>query len=586
MRGQPQGYHRSVDRGTCRQGIELRNNRDQSADVVPYGGRQHRRMRYRKCPSDAAQSKTPGMYGNSTRENRETPSTPAGEDAAGRLEKALSRTANMHADGGSDGRIVPAKCPNKGEQASAEGMEGRRPTKENIGQATPPRTQSRISELSDLHGVREAAHRDKRTRFTALLHHVTVQRLRDSYYALKREAAPGVDGVTWQEYGTDLDEKLADLHRRIHRGTYRAQPSKRAYIPKADGRQRPLGIAALEDKLVQQALVTVLNQIYEEDFLGFSYGFRPGRSQHQALDALWVGIMRKKVNWILDADVRGFFDNLSHEWMVKFIEHRIADRRVLRLIRKWLRAGVSEDGEWAKTEVGTPQGAVASPLLANIYLHYVFDLWVRHWRKHHATGDVIVVRYADDIVAGFEHRTDAERFLQEWQERLLKFGLELHPDKTRLIEFGRHAAEHRKQHGEGKPEVFDFLGFTHICGKTRKTGRFIVKRKTIRKRLSAKLSELKRELRRRWHAPVIEVGAWLRSVVQGYFNYHAVPGNMDSLNSFRAQVIWRWYRALRRRSQRDRMTWERFWPLVDRWIPSAKILHPHPNLRFDARHPR
>jgi RNA-directed DNA polymerase len=526
------------------------------------------------------------MQGNSTRENRETPSTPVGKDAAGRLEKALSRTANMYVDGESDGRVIPAKCPNKGEQASAEGMEGRRPTKENIGQATPPRTQSRMSELSDLHGVREAARRDKRTRFTALLHHVTTQRLRDSYYTLKREAAPGVDGVTWQEYGTDLDEKLADLHRRIHRGTYRAQPSKRAYIPKADGRQRPLGIAALEDKLVQQAMMTVLNQIYEEDFLGFSYGFRPGRSQHQALDALWVGIMRKKVNWILDADVRGFFDNLSHEWLVKFIEHRVADRRVVRLIQKWLRAGVSEDGEWAKTEVGTPQGAVVSPLLANIYLHYVFDLWVRHWRKHHATGDVIVVRYADDCVAGFEHRADAERFLEEWKDRLQKFGLELHPDKTRLIEFGRDAAEHRKQQGEGKPEVFDFLGFTHMCGKTRQTGRFIVKRKTIRKRLSAKLSELKRELRRRWHVPVVEVGAWLRSVVQGYFNYHAVPGNMDSLNSFRAQVIWRWYRALRRRSQRDRMTWERFWPLVDQWIPSAKILHPHPNLRFDARHPR
>jgi group II intron reverse transcriptase/maturase len=339
-------------------------------------------------------------------------------------------------------------------------MEGRQPTKENIGQATAPRTQSRIGELSDLLGVRKAARKDKRTRFTALLHHVTVNLLRDGFYALKRGAAPGVDGVSWQEYETDLDEKLADLHGRIHRGTYRAQPSKRAYIPKADGRQRPLGIAALEDKIVQQAVVTVLNQIYEEDFLGFSYGFRAGRSQHDALDALWVGIMRKKVNWILDADVRGFFDNLSHEWLVKFIEHRIADRRILRLIQKWLRAGISEEGKWSKTEVGTPQGAVASPLLANIYLHYVFDLWVRHWRKHHATGDVIIVRYADDIVAGFENRADAERFLQEWKDRLQKFGLELHPDKTRLIEFGRHAAENRKLRGEGKPEVFNFLGFT------------------------------------------------------------------------------------------------------------------------------
>src|SRR5208282_5193388 len=341
MRGQPEGCHRSVDRGTCRQGIELRNNRDQSADVVPHGGRQHRRMRPRKCPPDSAQSKTPGMHGNSMRENREAPSMPAGKDAAGRLEKALSPKSNMHVGGESDGRILPAKCPNKGEQAPAEGMEGRRPTKENIGQATPPRTQSRASELSVLRGVREVARRDKRTRFSALLHHVTTALLRESYYSLKREAAPGVDGVTWHEYETGLDEKLVDLHRRIHRGTYRAQPSKRTYIPKADGRQRLLGIAALEDKIVQRAVVMVLNQIYEEDFLGFSYGFRPGRSQHQALDALWVGIMRKKVNWILDADIRGFFDNLSHEWLVKFIEHRVADRRILRLIRKWLRAGVS-----------------------------------------------------------------------------------------------------------------------------------------------------------------------------------------------------------------------------------------------------
>jgi RNA-directed DNA polymerase len=502
------------------------------------------------------------------------------------LEKALSQKSNMHVGGESDGRVIPTKCPNNGEQAPAEGMEGRRPTKENIRQATAPRTQSRTSALSDLQGVREVARRDKRTRFTALLHHVTPERLRESYYALKRAAAPGVDGVTWYEYETDLDERVLNLHSRIHRGTYRAQPSKRAYIAKADGRERPLGIAALEDKIVQQAVVTVLNQIYEEDFLGFSYGFRPGRSPHAALDALWVGLMRKQVNWILDADVRDFFDNLSHEWLGQFIEHRVADRRILRLIRKWLRAGVSEDGEWSKTEVGVPQGSVASPLLANIYLHYVFDLWARHWRKHHATGDMIVVRYADDAVVGFEQRADAERFLQEWKDRLQKFGLELHQDKTRLIEFGRHAAENRKRRGDGKPEVFDFLGFTHICGKTRKTGRFIVKRKTIQKRLAAKLGELKQELRRRWHQPVSEVGKWLRSVVQGYFNDYAVPGNMDSLNSFRAQTIWRWHRALRRRSQRHRMTWERFWPLVDRWLPSAKILHPHPNLRFDARYLR
>jgi len=435
---------------------------------------------------------------------------------------------------------------------------------------------SRVREhvQTSLQGIAKKARQDGKYRFCDVYRLINEEMLLVAWSEINKNAASGVDRVTAAEYEESLIENIRDLVGGLKEKRYRAKLVRRVYIPKADGRQRPLGIAALEDKIVQQAVVTVLNQIYEEDFVGFSYGFRPGRSQHQALDALWVGIMRKKVNWILDADVRGFFDNLSHEWMVKFIEHRIADRRIVRLIQKWLRAGVSEEGKWSRAEVGTPQGAVASPLLANIYLHYAFDLWVKHWRKHQATGDVIVVRYADDIVMGFENHADAERFLQEWKDRLRKFGLELHPDKTRLIEFGRHATENRKQRGEGKPEVFNFLGFTHMCGKTRKTGRFIVKRKTIRKRLSAKLGELKEELRRRWHQPVAEVGKWLRTVVQGYFNYHAVPGNMDSLNSFRAQVIWLWYRGLRRRSQRSRMTWERFLSLVGQWIPSAKILHP------------
>ncbi len=526
------------------------------------------------------------MHGNSTRENRETPLTPEAKLSSGRLEKALSRKSSMHVGGESDGRTVPTKYPNKGGKSLAEDAEGRRPAKENTEQTSASRTQSRVNASKGLLGVREVARRDKRARFTALLHHVTVALLQDSFYALKREAAPGVDGVTWEGYETDLGRKLEDLHNRVHRGTYRAQPSKRAYIPKTDGRQRPLGIAALEDKIVQQAVVTVLNQIYEQDFLGFSYGFRPGRSQHDALDALWVGLIRKRVNWVLDADVRDFFGTISHDWMIQFVEHRIADRRILRLTRKWLKAGVSEDGTWSKTEVGTPQGAVASPLLANIYLHYAFDLWVQHWRKHRAMGDIIVCRYADDIVLGFEHRGEAEGFLREWRDRLRKFGLELHPDKTRLIEFGRFAAADREQRGEDKPETFNFLGFTHICGKNQKTGTFSVDRKTIRKRLSAKLKEVKEELRRRWHEPVAEVGKWLKSVVQGYFNYHAVPGNMNSLNSFRAQVIWLWHRALQRRSQKRRMTWERFGPLVARWIPSAKILHPRPSVRFCAIHPR
>ena len=498
----------------------------------------------------------------------------------------MNHKSNMNVGGESDGRVVPAKCPNKGGKPSAEGAEGRRPTKENTELTTASQMQSWGNVLSGLHRVREAARRDKRLQFTALLHHVSVPLLQDSFYALKREAAPGVDGMTWKDYETDLDRRLEDLHERVHRGTYRAQPSKRAYILKADGRQRPLGIAALEDKIVQQAVGTVLGQIYEEDFLGFSYGFRPGRSQHAALDALWIGIMRKKVNWVLDADIRDFFGSLTHEWLIRFVKHRIADRRILRLIKKWLRAGVSEDGEWSKTEVGTPQGSVISPMLANVYLHYVFDLWVQHWRTQRAAGEVIVVRYADDAVLGFQHRAEAERFLQDWRDRLRRFGLELHPDKTRLIEFGRFVAASRKQRGRGKPETFNFLGFTHICGQARKNGKFLVLRKTIRKRLLAKLKEVKDELRKRMHQPLAEVGKWLRSVVQGYFNYHAVPGNIVSLRSFRLEVSKRWMRALRCRSQKSRITWKRLSGFVEQWLPPPKILHPYPYFRFDAKYLR
>lgn len=436
-----------------------------------------------------------------------------------------------------------------------------------------------------LAGVRRAARERKEMKFTALLHHLTVALLRDSFYALKRKAAPGVDGITWQEYETGLEGRLADLHSRVHRGAYRAQPSRRVYIPKPDGRQRPLGVAALEDKVVQQAVVTILNQIYEEDFRGFSYGFRPGRSQHQALDALYVAITRKKVNWILDCDIRGFFDNLSHDWLLKFVQHRVADRRILRLIQKWLKAGVMEEGEWKNTEMGTPQGSVASPLLANIYLHYVFDLWVDVWRKKCARGDVVVVRYADDNVIGFQHLAEADRFLTEFRERLRKFGLELHPDKTRRIEFGRFAEVNRNKRGEGKPEAFDFLGFTHISGKDRK-GSYAVKRKTISKRMRAKLLEIKQQLRRRMHEPVAQTGQWLRSAVQGYFNYHAVPGNIDSLSAFRYRVIRLWRSMLIHRGQKHNLTWDRMRKLADRWIPRPRVLHPYPRARFDANHPR
>ena len=409
--------------------------------------------------------------------------------------------------------------------------------------------------------------------------------LRDSYYALKRRAAPGVDGVTWQEYETGLENRLADLHNRVHRGAYRAQPSRRVYIPKTDGRQRPLGIAALEDKIVQQAVVTILHQIYEVDFQGFSYGFRPGRSPHQALDALTVGILRKRVNWVLDADIRGFFDNMSHEWTMKFVEHRVADRRILRLIQKWLKAGVSEDGQWSESKVGTPQGAVVSPLLASVYLHYVFDLWIEAWRQKVAAGDVIVVRYADDLVVGFENRTEAERFLEAFRERLAKFGLELHPEKTRLIEFGRFAAQNREKRGEGKPETFTFLGFTHYCGKRRSNGSFTVWRKTAKKRMVAKLQAIKAELRRRMHEPTADVGAWLRKVVTGYHRYHAVPGNIDQLSVFGQRLRRLWWLILRRRSQR-RVAWDRYLPIYTRWLPAPRVLHPYPTARFLATHPR
>jgi RNA-directed DNA polymerase len=536
--------------------------------------------------SDPAQSETLCMRGNSSPGNQEIPRTPVEGGSAGRSEKANGRTADMHVRGKSDGCVVPRKPPNKaGVLPAAEVVEGRRPTSGNTPSGAAFRTQSRIDATAARLRVREVARRDRRARFTALLHHITVDLLRDGFLALKREAAPGVDGLTWRQYEENLEDRLVALHQRVHTGAYRPQPSKRAYIPKTDGRMRPLGIAALEDKLVQHAVVVVLNQIYEVDFLGFSYGFRPGRGQHDALDALWVGLTGK-VNWVLDADIQGFFDTIDQEWLLKFVEHRIADPRMLRLIRQWLRAGVSEDGVWSETKVGTPQGAVISPLLANVFLHYVFDLWVRQWRTRHAKGDVIVVRYADDFVLGFQSRFDAERLLRDLRERFQKFGLTLHPEKTRLIEFGRFAAEERRKRGLRKPETFDVLGFTHICGRKHRGGGFIVKRQTSTKRLRARLAALKQALLRRRHEPIVQQAAWLRTVLQGYFQYHAVPGNWAALETFRTQAARAWLSALRRRSQRHRLTWDRFRARVDRWLPRPKILHPHPNERFYAKHPK
>jgi group II intron reverse transcriptase/maturase len=492
----------------------------------------------------------------------------------------------MHDGGESYSGVVPTKQPNKGGRPSAEVVEERPLVKENTEQSNQCRTQSRESGSKGLERVREVAKQDGKVRFTALLHHVTNDLLRDSYNGLKKKAAPGVDGVTWREYGGGLEERISDLHGRIHRGAYQAQPSRRTWIPKTDGRQRPLGIAALEDKIVQRAVGTVLNQIWEEDFEGFSYGFRPGRSQHDALDALTVGIERKKVNWILDLDVRSFFDKVDHKWLVQFVEHRIADQRIVRLIQKWLKAGVMEDGRWFETEEGTPQGSVISPILANLYLHHVLDLWVVAWRKKVARGEMIVVRYADDAVLGFQDREDAERFLKELQERVRKFGLELHPEKTRLIEFGRYATERRAKRGEGKPETFNFLGFTHICGTSQPKGYFTVRRKTMGKRMAAKLKEIREELRKRMHEEIGGTLKWLKSVVRGYFQYHAVPGNEERLKAFLHEVRRSWLRMLRRRSQRTRWTWERFMKRLGSLLPAVEILHPYPRERFDAKHPR
>lgn len=491
----------------------------------------------------------------------------------------------MHGREKSGSPIVAVKPANESGRPPEESGEPRGGAEGNAVERGTRRTPRRESVSPGLDRVRQAARTQKQERFTALLHHVDVDLLRAAYGWLRQEASAGVDGVTWDAYGVGLEHKLADLHGRIHRGAYRAQPSRRVYIPKPDGRQRPLGIAALEDKIVQRALVEVLNAIWEEDFLGFSYGFRPGRSQHDALDALAVGINRCKVNWILDADIAGFFDTVSHDCLISFVEHRVGDRRVVRLIRKWLKAGVAEDGAVKPGTVGTPQGAVISPLLANIYLHYVFDQWAHQWRRRHAHGDVIMVRYADDIVVGFEHRDDAERFLAAMRERLAAYALTLHGEKTRLIRFGRFAAQNRKERGEGKPETFNFLGFTHICGRSLRGG-FLLLRKTRRDRMRARLQAIEEGLRRRLHLTLEEQGDWLRQVVMGFFAYHAIPTNADALAAFRDHVIRIWRRLLRRRSQKDRTTWERIKALAERWLPVPRITHPWPSDRFAVKHPR
>ena len=487
----------------------------------------------------------------------------------------------------SDSAIVAMKLANKTavSKAVAELVEPRAGTKGNTEQPRTRRTQCRSSVSQRLDRVRNAARQRKKEKFTALLHHIDFDLLLESFLALKRTAAAGVDKVTWEDYDMQTQENIQDLHKRVQSGAYRALPVRRVFIPKADGRQRPLGIAALEDKIVQRATVAVLNAIYEEDFLGFSYGFRPERGQHDALDALSVAISNTPVNSILDADIKGFFDAVSQDWLIRFLEHRIGDERIIRLVRKWLKAGVLEMGQWQSSDMGTPQGAAISPLLANIYLHYVFDLWVRQWRGREAKGKVIVVRYADDIVAGFELESDARRLLDAMRERFEQFGLELHGKKTRLMEFGRFAADRRKRRGQGKPETFTFLGFTFICGKSR-SGSYQLQRKTRTDRMRDKLSEIKTQMRKRMHASIPEQGKWLRSVVTGFFAYHAVPTNQRALSAFRYHVVELWRKSLRRRSQKTNLTWERMTQLVNDWLPTPRILHPWPEQRFAVKHPR
>ena len=484
--------------------------------------------------------------------------------------------------------IVAGKPTNKAPVSktdAAEPVEPRAGTERKAEEQSTYRTQGRARVSQALDCLRKAARQRKKEKFTALFHHINVDLLRQAFLTLKRDAAPGVDGQTWKDYAENLEPRLLDLHARVQRGAYRAQPSRRTYIPKADGKQRPLAVTALEDKIVQRATVALLNCIYEEEFLGFSYGFRPGRGQHDCLDALVVGITSRKVGFIFDADIRNFFGDVSQTWLTRFLEHRIGDKRIIRLIQKWLKAGVLEDGSVTTSDTGTGQGSVISPLLANVYLHYVFDLWAERWRRHEATGDMIIVRYADDIVVGFQHETDARRFWEAMRKRLQEFSLSLHPDKTRLIMFGRFAAARRARRGLGKPETFNFLGFTFICGKSRQ-GKFLVMRRSRRDRVRAKLREIKEEMLRRRHEPIPEQGKWLAQVVGGFFAYHAVPTNSRTLGAFHRRVTELWKRALQRRSQRADLTWERMRRLANDWLPKPKILHPWPHVRFAVTHSR
>jgi RNA-directed DNA polymerase len=522
------------------------------------------------------------MHGNTSHENREIPGLPACQVGNGTQWEVGRRTPLMHGHGKSDSRVVPKKAPNNARRRAAEGLEGRQLAKRNSPQATTLRTQGRARVHAALGRVRQVAEQKKGVRFTALLHHIyAIDTLRAAFHGLERDAAPGVDGETWEHYGEHLEANLAELSERVRRDTYRPLPVRRVYIPKRGEakQQRPIGVTALEDKIVQRATVAVLNAVYEPEFAGFSYGARPGRNAHQALTALDQATEKKRVKWVLDADLRDFFGSLEHSRLIRFVEHRIGDKRVLRLIRRWLAAGVLEDGAWTPSETGAPQGGSISPLAANLYMHYVFDLWAQRWRRTAARGDVVIVRYLDDFIVGFQHRKVAEQFLNVLRERLGQFGLTLHPNKTRLLEFGRYAAQNRQERGQGKPETFQFLGFVHSCGRTRK-GEFMVHRHTAADRLRAKLKEVKAELQRRRHDPVPEVGQWLGSVVRGHCQYYGIPGNWRAIARFRDEVSRHWHRALSRRSQKGPVWWKRMHRLIQRWIPPARVVHPSSSVMF------
>jgi RNA-directed DNA polymerase len=482
----------------------------------------------------------------------------------------------------SDARIVPTcKKSANSRVTPEESMEGRRVANGKPAPRNAPRAQDRKGALTVMERVGQRAKLKNGERFSNLLSHIKAPLLKEAYQRLNKQAAPGVDGVTWRKYGENLDARLRDLQDRVQRGSYHPQPVRRVHIPKGDGRTRPLGITALEDKVVQQAARMLLEPIYEQEFLGFSYGFRPGRSQHKALDALAVAIMRT-VSWVLDADIRAFYDTIDHGWMQQFIEHKLADRRMVRLLMKWLHAGVMEDGTLRDVEEGAPQGSGISPLLSNIYLHYALDLWVQQWRKRHARGEVYIVRYADDVVVGCQYEQDARAMQTAMSERLAKFGLELHPEKTRVIRFGRYARKDCKRDGRRGPETFDFLGFTHIAGQSRQ-GAFQLQRRTSRKKRAAKMTMLRAEMRRRLHDPPTAQHRWLCAVVRGHCNYYGVPTNARALVTFRRHLEQAWHRQLQRRSQRARWTVEKIKRFEARYpLPAARVVHPWPQQRFLA----